>query len=96
MALDKQERLARQKKRLSDIEAKITIGIAHAENELAYQLKVRSAYFLLSMLTLWIKIPKDKATMPAVEKYARRMNNGKRKKEQKTESGTTVSHTHNL
>jgi hypothetical protein len=48
-----------------------------AARDLLRAQRVRATYFLCSMLTLWVKMPKEKSNMPAVENYVRRSLNGK-------------------
>jgi len=79
MASDKLERLAAQKKRHDKIQADLRTRVNTAKNQLKYEQMCFATYWLCSMLTLWIKIPKEKANMPAVDKYVWRIINGKQK-----------------
>ena len=50
--------------------------VATAANALIYEQKARSAYYLLNMISLWIKWPKQYQNMNAINAYAWRMNSG--------------------
>ena len=60
---------ARHRRIRYDLDTKIKSNTA----TLDYNEKLRAAYYLCSMMTLWIKMPKEKATMPALEGYVMRM-----------------------
>ena len=99
MALDnrtKAQRKADSDKRHIRHAAEVNTGVANAMNLLAYEQKVRGTYFLLNMISLWIKWPKNKQTMEALRAYAWRMNNGKQKTKENSAEGTVDSHTHGM
>jgi hypothetical protein len=86
MASDKSrsERRQAEHERHRKIRSKIDLDINIAKirtrmaaRDLLRAQRVRATYFLCSMLTLWVKMPKEKSNMPAVENYVRRSLNGK-------------------
>lgn len=84
MASDKVARLEAQQKRHTRIQAELKNSIATAKNQLKYEEMRAAAYWLRSMLTLWIKMPREKSNMDAVNAYAWRMCSGKQKNQKET------------
>jgi hypothetical protein len=83
MASDKQERKKRERERHDRIRAEVRNNIATAKNHLKYEEMRFAAYWLCSMLTLWIKMPKEKSNMDAVDAFAWRMCSGNKKEQEK-------------
>jgi hypothetical protein len=81
---DREERRRAEYERHKRIRSKIDLDLENAKirmrmsnKDLLHAQRVKATYFLCSMLTLWIKMPKEKSNMPALENYVRRSLNGK-------------------
>jgi hypothetical protein len=71
-------------------------NIAKAYSLYQYEQKVRATYYVLSMLSLWIKWPKDKQTLESVKQYVRRRMNYDEAKNQETKKEQTNPSAYNL
>ena len=52
-----------------------------ARNEFLYHRRMQAAYYLINLVTGWVKLKKTIIGMPDVDTYIWRITNGKRKEE---------------
>lgn len=74
--IDRHSRI-RERLRISLVDSDYKVNYYRRQDE--YLKKVNSAYWLLSTLILWVKIPKDKSNMIAIENYVGRIMNEEEK-----------------
>ena len=77
--LTKAERFKRSQLKHQGFRRELDGRIKAAKSAVEYNERLRAAYFLCSMLTLWIKIPAEKATMPALGMYVERIISDRQK-----------------